>query len=870
MEFPLQNILFQLNESKQELQKANKQIKSLKIQLQNSKSHKYSKLKEENILLKTTYKLCKEDIKKYIEEIEILKQKIKLNEFEIIKLQKEKNSLKGSKTQNKNIKNSINNFNDLQKTLKLELSKDDDEDIKNEIKSNINNKNNKNNKIQNYKELEQKMTDYKQKFIELKKKCNEFHHDLEQIKNIGINYENYLKEINQQMNVFNEALNISINNENSQNNNMNKNKLDEIYSQIDVASVCLVELDEMFFNIKNVIGDNIEHLLNEINNNLLKIDKHEYNDENSLKEILGKINYNIEEIQTIKFIFEEGKNNFYNTNHNVEEEFNKLRHLYNKFVKEYKKNKPINNINQNVNNNNNIRQTNNNVNYNNNNIIINNNDNNINNNENNINNSILSLNIQNRNVNPDMYKTAVLFKNREIDYIENYIEESQILRKNWHETCYVYDDYYIYDIYYDIKAVGLSNNHYFTSTSHGFYYDTIVEIQLFLVNNAPVNFRQKRHSIEFKINLYNLQTAKVHIIYKEMKDLTKLGRGKIEERKIIRNDYFGLDKSLSGQMAKFSLILKGSFDIVNFSEYFLIKNTNNKNDVEYVWGGRVPYGGKTTLIMFSKREAVWSFNFSSKFHSYQNIRNTTFRVPIEFIGGNNEILSIKASSPQTSNIILNEEKREYIIKYRNTHSTNGEFVIQGELQNKSYGEWLVDLSNEEIERKMPQEDVLCKPQLNKIARKIIEDFDKQNKNKDYKFLDYMKIAMWVHENIEYNYNYVGKTEYSAIDIYNMRLGVCHHFTRLSNALLYSLGYKVIYVSGYACKNNKEFNTDSGHAWSLINLDNKWYPFDSTWGIFSGKLPISHIFGTFFNKSRKTHGSDDIQFDRQNMIGKFIA
>ena len=89
-------------------------------------------------------------------------------------------------------------------------------------------------------------------------------------------------------------------------------------------------------------------------------------------------------------------------------------------------------------------------------------------------------------------------------------------------------------------------------------------------------------------------------------------------------------------------------------------------------------------------------------------------------------------------------------------------------------------------------------------------------------------------------------------------------------MLYSLGYKVIYVSGYACKNNKEFNTDSGHAWSLINLDNKWYPFDSTWGIFSGKLPISHIFGTFFNKSRKTHGSDDIQFDRQNMIGKFIA
>ena len=160
--------------------------------------------------------------------------------------------------------------------------------------------------------------------------------------------------------------------------------------------------------------------------------------------------------------------------------------------------------------------------------------------------------------------------------------------------------------------------------------------------------------------------------------------------------------------------------------------------------------------------------------------------------------------------------------------------------------------------------------IKKIAKKIIEDFDKNNKNKDFQFLDYMKIGMWVYNNIEYNYNFVGKTEYSAIDIYNMRMGVCHHFTKLSNALLYSLGYKVIYASGYTCKNNKEFNTDSGHAWSLINLDNKWYPFDSTWGIFSGKLPITHIFGTFFNKTRRTHGSDIIHFDNQNMMGKFIV
>ena len=81
----------------------------------------------------------------------------------------------------------------------------------------------------------------------------------------------------------------------------------------------------------------------------------------------------------------------------------------------------------------------------------------------------------------------------------------------------------------------------------------------------------------------------------------------------------------------------------------------------------------------------------------------------------------------------------------------------------------------------------------------------------------------------------------------MRVGVCHHYTILCNALLYSLGYKVIYIYGYCCRKISDGYTDAGggHAWSLIKINNKWYPFDSTWGIISGKLPATHIFGRFF-------------------------
>ena len=171
------------------------------------------------------------------------------------------------------------------------------------------------------------------------------------------------------------------------------------------------------------------------------------------------------------------------------------------------------------------------------------------------------------------------------------------------------------------------------------------------------------------------------------------------------------------------------------------------------------------------------------------------------------------------------------------------------------------MTDDEIDRKIPGEDKLCKPHLRKIAKKIIEDFDKKNKNNEFEFLDYMKISLWVKENIKYDLNYSGKQEMTAMEIYIMRVGISYHFTRLSNALLYSLGYKVIYIGGYACTNSKEFNNVLSHAWSLIKLNNKWYPFDSTWGIVSGKLPITHVFSCFFNKAWYLSGRDNAQFDK---------
>ena len=171
---------------------------------------------------------------------------------------------------------------------------------------------------------------------------------------------------------------------------------------------------------------------------------------------------------------------------------------------------------------------------------------------------------------------------------------------------------------------------------------------------------------------------------------------------------------------------------------------------------------------------------------------------------------------------------------------------------------------------MPEKDVKSKEQLQKLAKKIIEDFDKKYKNSDFEFLDFMKIALWVNKNIEYNLAFTGKED-SAMEILNNRAGVCHHMTILSNALLYSLGYKVIYISGYAGGRDTNFTKANEHAWSLIKIEGKWYPFDTTWGIILGKIPITHIFSHFFNKSTFDYKSKDlIKFGNSKTFGQYIS
>ena len=103
----------------------------------------------------------------------------------------------------------------------------------------------------------------------------------------------------------------------------------------------------------------------------------------------------------------------------------------------------------------------------------------------------------------------------------------------------------------------------------------------------------------------------------------------------------------------------------------------------------------------------------------------------------------------------------------------------------------------------------------------------------------MKIPLWVHKNIVYNRAYTGK-KFSVMEVFNNKAEVRHDITVLSNALLYSLGYKVIYFTGYAAGSSYKFTRSELHAWSLIQINDKRDPFDSTLELYKVK-PLFLIY-----------------------------
>ena len=853
----------------------------------------------ENRRLRKEHQQNLKDIKEYNYQYNEIKKELNSQNSEIERLKKENEMLKQKKRRNieKNIpKKRIKGISDLRQSFGFHLKDLFTNKIKDLEKKNVEEED-EDEKSPNdlteerkkeFEKLKNSKKDYEAVFIKLKEKINNYYKEADNQQTYITNYKNYIETINEQIRSFRQQLKISVKGEKAFNlNTIFGDKVNQLVKIMESTNYIINQVNDSIYIIKNRTLKKGENMLNTIQTKLMEINNNKKLNYWFLSNRMDIIINNIEDLKRICQSLQKYLNDIMIQRKQIEKNISDLKINIEKFMNSYKEGKrKINDAIRKT-----IRKTGKNL-FNSINKSIN--EGNNKNDEEDENQEVYDnieeegevgeggeldddlvrgstlIGINDFGKNIDLFKTNILFDNKN-EMQEKRMREPKILRKNWNEVCYIYDDYDIHDVNFEIKAVGLGPFSSFNSCSNGFYMGKDREIISLEINGKKSRFEYNNHCLEYDITLKNLQSAKIHLKYRERPQFNKMPPNEKERYKFYRQEFYGLSQNLSGQMGKFRIILKGSFDIVSFKDDFFIRNEKNKTEKEFIWGGKVPPGGKRTLAKLSKNEATWSINCNFQVISRLGaLRNTVLKVPMGFVGGNNDIIKMDYSSPQTKNIEVDEEKRVYEIYYKNTRYTQGDFNITGMIKNRCKGDWDVDLTDEIIEQNFPKEDKRDKNILASIARKIIEDYDRNNKDNILNYMDYAKIGKWVNKNIRYDINYAGRTEMTAMDIYNKRVGVCHHMTRLANALLYSLGYKVIYTNGFVCQSRADFDRNCGHAWSLINVNGKWYPFDATWGILSGKLPVCHVFQGFFGISIRLIGSDGAMFGRNDETGKYIS
>lgn len=275
------------------------------------------------------------------------------------------------------------------------------------------------------------------------------------------------------------------------------------------------------------------------------------------------------------------------------------------------------------------------------------------------------------------------------------------------------------------------------------------------------------------------------------------------------------------------------FEIVGI-EYGRLKEAKQKNGALYYYYNDNEYDFNETIYL-----SVYGIKFKSDltvkldFTIGRILKYITVPNLHEF--GNNKIISNEVLSNLKKNEFTIENDKRFITIKSNERYRKFSFVFSKEFQSNIDNEWImdgVDLVNN------------C---TQNIKNKVVEILSNSNSREK----DYIILGRWVYHNIEYNLDYIDEN-WTVDQILEKKVGVCSHKTRLYNAFLNCINIDAMYTKGFAhTENDNNVNIENLHAWTVAKIDGKWIPLDATWNIFSGKLPLSHIFRYYGDIYRKT-------------------
>ncbi len=416
---------------------------------------------------------------------------------------------------------------------------------------------------------------------------------------------------------------------------------------------------------------------------------------------------------------------------------------------------------------------------------------------------------------------------------ENNIEEEGLFITNYSKQFYLRNDNN-YDCKLTIKLKCKLNNKKSYYKKYGIYLDDSCKIENVTVNvdrnDASGEFDKNENKINLKFKLRDEETLTVNINYIEKE---------VDEEYYI-SKCVNIPTFAENSIGFLSFTFNNNYEFISLQNNVLKQNKDNLN--EFFWKGITPKEGIDDIIRITLKKCKWNYNIKKTFKVPKGVINkVNIMTPLYCKYGNINILDINLKNNQCDYLdekyIKILETFQYNFFYENLKTKEGFLKIDVDFENYSTFSWKVPKIL--IDKYKPKDSEEDKKYFANLAKEILKK-DKRDIN------EVTKIGQYIHSEIEYDIDYHGKNLTSK-EILKKKKGVCEHYSQLFNSILNSIGYETLHVSGIAFKeDNGNIVGRELHGWSIVKIDGKWLPFDPTWNLLNGKVPVSHIFLCYGN------------------------
>ena len=377
---------------------------------------------------------------------------------------------------------------------------------------------------------------------------------------------------------------------------------------------------------------------------------------------------------------------------------------------------------------------------------------------------------------------------------------------------------------FKIKLINMPRNYYSTSYEIPFVPSSIIK-DLSCKLDRGITYKFDGRTIIFYLKLFNNVSKTIKFKYKSLRNYIC---------KYYRNEFIGIENIFSGAVGKYTINIPNEYSVVSEENEIFYPEILHK---KYIWEGVIPKDGLNEYFRISLSKAEWEgtiFQDIETINQNDHISHVEILTPKFFNGGNlrnKEHKVICSLGEGIDNKHIFDEGNKYKFLMKNVNSKKVFFQILSKFEIDIHLPWKMDLNDDLI----PKIDDENKSYFKEIANDILK---KSNTN----YPKFYILGKFVNKYLKYNINHYYK-DYTPKEIYELKEGVCSHFTLLFNTLLNSIDIPAIYVCGIANNGETQFNDiqNKKHAWTLAKINNKWIPLDATWGLLKGILPVSHVF-----------------------------